>query len=696
MQHPPIARREVSTRELHGDRFDDPYAWMSDRDGAELREYLAAENGWAVEQTAHLAPLAETIYEEFRSRIHETDLSVPVRHDRWWYYSRTIEGEQYPVEGRVLVAEHPERPSLDGEQAPAGEEVLLDQNAEARGHDFYAVGPSEVSPAGDLFVWGVDVVGDERYDLKVRRIATGELVDEAVLRTGGSIGWSLDGRHLFYTRVDEAWRPHQVWRHEIGTSAEEDVLVHDEPDERFFVGVGNSRDDRQVLVAIGSKTTTEVRMLDAADPTGQFRIVAPRRDGVEYEVEPVGDRLLIVHNAHRPNFEVAIAPIDSTSPDDWERLEVTDDDEYVTGVDGFADFVVVSLRRQGQTRLRLVRRLPGGGLGEPHDIEFAEPIHTVALGANPEVGAASIQVVHESLVTPRVVYDYDVTDRTFTVLKRQEVRGGHDPGDYVQERLWATAADGVRIPLSVVRHRDTPVDGTAPGLLHAYGAYGISSDPWFSVLRLSLLQRGWVFAIAHVRGGSEMGRHWYDTGKLEHKRHTFEDFVACADELRASRLIDPERLAAEGGSAGGLLMGVVANEAPDRFAFIHASVPFVDALTSILDPSLPLTVVEWEEWGNPLDDPTAYALLRAYSPYDNVRPQRYPSLLVTTSLNDTRVLVTEPAKWVAALRHATREVADARPILFRTQMAAGHGGQSGRYDTWRQWAWETAVLIDQT
>lgn len=685
-------------REHHGDRFEDPYAWMADRDSPELLEYLAAENAWAREQTSHLEQLAATVYEELRSRINETDLSVPVRHDRWWYYSRTVEGEQYPVEARVLVSEHAERPALDGDRPPRGEEVLLDQNVEARGHEFYAVGDSEVSPAGDLLVWGADTEGDERYDLVVRRISTGEVLDDSVRETGGSVAWSLDGRHVFYTRVDDAWRPHQVWRHEVGSPAQHDVLVHDEPDERFFVGVGSSRDDRHVIIAIGSKTTTEFRLLDAADPLGAPWVVAPRRDGVEYDIEPVGDQLVITHNARRPNFELAVAPLTSTSADDWVTLDVTSEDEYVTGADGFDDFLVVGLRREGLTRVRVVMRDAGAphGLGEWHDLELGDEVHTVHVGSNPEATTRTLQVVHESLTSPRAVFDYDVRARSLTLVKRQEVRGGHDPAEYVQWREWATAPDGTRVPVSLVRHRDTALDGTAPGLLHAYGAYGISSDPWFSVLRLSLLQRGWVFAVAHVRGGSELGRHWYDDGKLEHKRNTFDDFVACADHLRGAGIVHPDRLAAEGGSAGGLLMGVVVNEAPDRFAFVHASVPFVDALTTILDPSMPLTVVEWEEWGNPLDDADAYALMRSYTPYENVGHGPHPSLLVTTSLNDTRVYVTEPAKWVAALRHADRERDGAAPVLFRTEIAAGHGGQSGRYDAWRQWAWETAVLLDRT
>ncbi len=476
------------------------------------------------------------------------------------------------------------------------------------------------------------------------------------------------------------------------------MLVHEETDERFFVGVGSSRDDRLILIAIGSKTTSEFRLLDADDPLGTPRVVAERRQGVEYDIEPFGDQMLVTHNANRVNFELAVAAVTSTSADDWVPLGVTSEDEYVTGAEGFDDFIAVSLRREGGTGVRVVLRDPAApnGLGEAHDIAVGEPIGTLHVGVNPEASTSSLQIVHESLVTPRTVEDYDVRSRAFTLLKQQHVRGDVDLTQYRQRREWATAADGTRIPISVVHRHDVTADGTAPGLLNAYGAYGISSDPWFSVLRLSLLDRGWVFAIAHVRGGSEMGRSWYDDGKLEAKPNTFTDFIACADHLVETGIVAPDRLAAEGGSAGGLLMGAVVNLAPDRFRFVHAQVPFVDALTTVLDPSLPLTVVEWEEWGNPLEDPAAYALMKSYAPYENVRPTRHPSLLVTAGLDDTRVYVTEPAKWVAALRHADLEVDEPAQILFRTEMAAGHGGRSGRYDLWRQWAWETAVLIDQT
>ena len=695
---PPRAPRRPSSRTLHGDTVADDFAWMADRDDPELRAYLEAENAYAAARTSHLAPLVEEVFGEIRTRTKETDLSVPVRHGGWWYYSRTIEGEQYAVDARVRVAEHPGRPVLDGDGAPAGEQVLLDENAEAAGHDFFALGASDVSPDGHLLAYSVDVTGDERFHLKVRDIDSGQSLDDAVTGIGSGVAWSLHGTHVFYPRLDEAWRPHEIWRHEVGRPAEEDVLVLHEPDERFSVGVGTSRDDRWVVIGIGSKTTSEYHLLAAAAPTGSAWVVAPRRDGLEYELEPLGDELLVVHNGRRRNFEVARAVLGPGGAGEWVPLDVTSEDEFVTGVEAFEEFAVVSLRSGGQTALRVVPRDPLSekGFGPAHDINFDEPVRSVSTGDNPEPATRTLQVSFSSLVTPPTVYDYDLTTRELILVKRKEVLGGYAPQDYIQHLEWAPAADGTLVPVSVVHRASTALDGTAPGLLYGYGAYGLSTDPWFSVARLSLLDRGFVFAIAHVRGGSEMGRQWYDDGRMELKEHTFTDFIACAEHLVQQEVVAADRLAAEGGSAGGLLIGAVANLAPDRFRVLHAQVPFVDALTTMLDPELPLTVGEWEEWGNPLDDPTAYTRMKGYAPYDNVAARDYPALLVTTSVHDTRVYVTEPAKWVARLRELANIDPDTAPILFRTELTAGHGGQSGRYDAWRQIAWEWAVLLDLT
>ncbi|GAB3084700.1 MULTISPECIES: S9 family peptidase [unclassified Phycicoccus] len=693
----PRPEQRPTTREHHGDVVIDPYEWLRDKSDPAVVAHLEDENAYAEAMTAGLQPLRDEIFEEIRSRTQETDLSVPVASGPWWYYSRSYEGSQYSLECRAPRADGAPRPEPEVGATVEGEQVLLDGNLEAMGHEFFSLGALSISPDHRWLAYAVDTEGDERFALRVKDLSTGEIVDTAVQEVGYGCVFSYDGRYLFYTRVDETWRPHQAWRHEVGTPAEDDVLVHEEPDERFWMGLGSSRDDRWIMVGLGSKTTSEVRLLDATDPLGEFRVVAPRREGVEYDVEPAADRLLIVHNADSIDSDLAWAPLDATSADQWQPLLRSAAGERFQGVEAFDDVAVLALRKEGLTAVRVLERDAGSptGYGASHDLDFDEPVYSVGLGDNPESATTSLQVVFESLVTPRTVLDYDLRTRDYTLLKRQPVLGGYDPSQYEQRREWATAPDGTRVPISLVYPAGSEPDGTRPGLLTAYGSYEISSDPYFSVARLSLLERGFVYAIAHVRGGGELGRAWYDEGKLTQKRSTFTDFVACADHLVETGWVHPERLAAEGGSAGGLLIGAAVNLAPERFRVVHAAVPFVDALTTILDPSLPLTVVEWEEWGNPLADPEVYAYMKSYSPYENVHRAPYPAVLATTSLNDTRVYFTEPAKWVARLRENTTNGPDERPVLLRTEMVAGHGGKSGRYDSWRQVAWEWAFLVDQ-
>ncbi|MEO5981256.1 MAG: S9 family peptidase [Pedococcus sp.] len=694
---PPRPEQRASTREHHGDVVSDPYEWLRDKADPAVVAHLEAENAYAESMTAGLQPLRDEIFEEIRSRTQETDLSVPVASGPWWYYSRSYEGSQYSVECRAPRVDGAARPDPEVGASVEGEQVLLDGNLESKGHDFFALGALSISPDHRRLAYAIDTEGDERFALRVKDLGSGEVIDTSVQEVGYGCVFSYDGRYLFYTRVDETWRPHQTWRHEVGTPDTADVLVHEESDERFWMGLGSSRDDRWIMIGLGSKTTSEVRLLDATDPLGELRVVAPRREGVEYDVEPASDRLLIVHNADSIDSDLAWAPLDATSADQWRPLLRAAEGERFQGVEAFDDVAVLGLRKDGLTAVRVLERdlTAPSGYGATHDLDFDEPVYSVGLGENPESATTSLQVVFESLVTPRTVLDYDLRTRRYTLLKRQAVLGGYDPAQYEQRREWATAQDGTQVPISLVYPAGSEPDGTRPGLLTAYGSYEISSDPYFSVARLSLLQRGFVFAIAHVRGGGELGRAWYDEGKLTHKRATFTDFVACADHLVETGWVHPDRLAAEGGSAGGLLIGAAVNLAPERFRVVHAAVPFVDALTTILDPSLPLTVVEWEEWGNPLADPEVYAYMKSYSPYENVRHAPYPAVLATTSLNDTRVFFTEPAKWVARLRESTTSGPVQRPVLLRTEMVAGHGGKSGRYDSWRQVAWEWAFLVDQ-
>jgi oligopeptidase B len=496
--------------------------------------------------------------------------------------------------------------------------------------------------------------------------------------------WSADGEYLFYVTVDEAWRPFRVWRHRVGMPAADDVIVFEEQDERFWVGVHVTRSERYVSIRTASVLTSEVLLLDAAVPTGEFAVVAPRRQGVEYDVDHAGDRLLILHNDQAPDFELATAPV--SAPGDWTPLIAHVPGTRLMAVHPFADAIVVHFRRDGLTGLRMLR--DDGG----YEVEFPEPVYTVGPGPNPEFAATRFRLGYTSLVTPESVYDCDMATGELTLLKRQPVLGepAYDPRDYEQLREWATADDGTRVPISLVCRKGTPRDGSAPCLLYGYGSYEISRDPNFAIPRLSLLDRGFVYAIAHVRGGGEMGRSWYTNGKLLHKKNTFTDFVACAKHLVASNWTSPDRLIARGGSAGGLLMGAVVNIAPEAFAGIVAHVPFVDALNTILDPSLPLTVTEWEEWGDPLHDPEVYAYMKSYTPYENVTGQAYPPIFALTGLNDTRVTYHEPAKWMARLRATGR----GGPFLLKTEMEAGHGGRSGRYDAWLEEALVLAWVIE--
>lgn len=694
---PPRAATREHVREHHGDRVVDPYEWLRDGEDPAVRAYLEAENAYADARTEHLKPLRDSIFGEIKSRVLETDLSVPVRSGRWWYYSRTVEGQQYAIHARVPVTNPEERPVIAAGEIPEGEQVIVDGNLEAGDSEFFAIGALTVSPDHTRLALATDTTGDERFDLVVRDLTTGDTLDDTITGIGYGVEFSHDGGTLFYTRVDDAWRPHQLWRHAVGADAGTDVLVHDEADERFWMGIGSSRDDRWIMLALGSKTTSEVRILDATTPAGDFRVVAPRRDGVEYDVEPAADRLLIVHNTDNPDSDLAWAPIDSTSHEEWQPLLTSAEGDRFLGIDAFDDVAVLSLRRNGLPSLSVLHADAGSesGYAAPVPIPFEEPIYAVGLGDNPEPGQTRLHVVYESFVTPHTVLELDVVTGERTVLKQQPVLGGVDLSDYVQRREWATAADGSRIPISVVHRADLEPDGANPGLLTAYGAYEHSSDPYFSVARLSLLDRGVVHVTAHVRGGGEMGRHWYDRGKLLAKSNTFSDTVACADRIVELGWVAPDRLGLEGGSAGGLLVGAVVNLAPDRFRVAHGAVPFVDALTTILRPDLPLTVGEWEEWGNPLEDPEVYAVMKGYTPYENVAAQDYPAILATTSLNDTRVFFTEAAKWVARLRATVTNDDATRPVLLRTEMAAGHGGRSGRYAAWEQVAWEWAFVLDQ-
>ena len=689
----PAAPRRPITRTHHGDEFVDDYEWLRDKEDPETLAYLEAENAHTDAATAHLEPLRQQIFDEIKSRTLETDLSVPTRHGAWWYYARTVEGQQYAIRCRSAVTDPDDwtPPAPDADSGIAGEEVLLDSNVEADGHEFFSLGAFSISDDENFLAWSVDTQGDERYTIRVKDLRTGEVLADEIAGASGGATWSADGSHLFYTTVDDAWRPHRVWRHALGTSGD-DVLVHEEPDERYFIGVGRTHSEKYLVIGMSSKVTSEYRVLPADEPEGEFQVVLPRRDGIEYSLEHAviagEDRFVILHNEDALNFELVTVPVDD--PTNRTVVIAGSDTTRLEDVDVFARHIVLSYRRDALARIGTMAIGPDG-LGTLEEIDFGEELFTSGVGANAEWDPPLIRVGVGSFVTPSSVYDFDPTTRELILRKQAPVLGGYDPADYEQHRSWAVADDGTRVPVSIVCRTDTPRDGTAPALIYGYGSYEASMDPGFSVMRLSLLDRGFVFALAHVRGGGELGRHWYDDGKQLQKRNTFTDFVAAARHLVDEGWTSPDRLVAEGGSAGGLLMGAVANLAPDAFAGIVAAVPFVDALTTILDPSLPLTVIEWDEWGNPLEDPDVYAYMKSYSPYENVGAHDYPAILAVTSLHDTRVMYVEPAKWVARLRATS--TGDA-PILLKTEMHAGHGGVSGRYASWKERAWELAWIID--
>jgi oligopeptidase B len=714
---PPVAERRPVELVAHGDLRVDDWYWLRDRDDPAVIAHLEAENAYTEAATAATAGLRDELFAEMVARIEETDLSVPARKGPWLYYHRTVEGASYGIHCRApadagTVAPPRDAPTVDAGEPLPGEQVLLDENELAGEHGYFALGNLSVSPDHRWLAYSTDTSGGERYTMRFRDLLTGTEAPEQLEDTSYGMAWANDNATVFVVRVDEAMRPHQLWRHRVGTDPAGDVLVYEEPDERFYLGVGRTKDDRYVLVGLDSKLTSEYRVLPADRPDGEFTVVEPRRQGVEYSVDhDRGDpaagrpaRFLIVTNDGAEDFRLMAAPEDDPGRASWTEVLPGRPGVRLDAVDPFADHLVVYERRDGETRVRVLDAATGGSTA----LDQPEHPSTVWGGANPEYDSTVLRYEYTSMVTPRSVFDLDLRSGEQVLRKRQPVLGDFDPGRYRTGRRWATADDGTRVPVSLVYRADlvptsdgpdgpVPAGDGSPCLLYGYGSYETSMDPTFSSLRLSLLDRGFVFAIAHVRGGGELGRHWYEDGKLLAKANTFTDFVACARTLVAEGWTAPDRLVARGGSAGGLLMGAVANLAPELFRAIVAEVPFVDCLTTILDDSLPLTVLEWEEWGNPVEDPEVYRTMKSYSPYDNVRsndangaPVRYPDILATAGLTDPRVGFWEPAKWVARLRAANPD----NRVLLKTEMGAGHGGPSGRYDAWRDEAFVYAFILD--
>ncbi len=671
---PPEAPRRPHTLEQHGDTRLDEFYWLRDRDDPAVLDYLEAENRYTAAGMRHTESFQDRLYEEMLGRIQETDLTVPERIDEWFYYSRTEAGRQYPI----LCRRHG---SLD-----APEDVVLDQNTLAAGHDYFRVGALALSPDHRLLAYSTDTSGAESYRLFVKDLGTGTLLAERIPDTSYGVEWANDSRTLFYTTLDTARRPYRLHRHRLGTDHATDALVYEETDGSVLLALSKTRSRAYILVDLSSHSSSEVRVLPADEPDAPLTLIAPREPDVEYGVDHHGDRFFIVTNDAAPNFRLVEAPVASPGKAAWRTVIANDPRVKLDGVDAFRNHLVVYEREDALRHARVLDLRTGAG----HRIGFPEAVYTFRETANPEFETATLRFVYTSLVTPNSVIDYNLDTQAWELRKRHEVRGGYDPSLYHTERAFAVAADGTRIPLSLVYRTPLQHDGARPLLLQAYGSYGSSFDPAFSSNAISLLDRGFVVAIAHVRGGEEMGRAWYEQGKLLQKRNTFTDFIAAAELLLREGYTSRDRLVINGGSAGGLLMGAVANMRPELFAAVIAEVPFVDVVTTMLDASIPLTVIEYEEWGNPAV-PDYYEYMKSYSPYDNVRAQPYPHMLVTAGLNDPRVAYWEPAKWVARLR---RLRTDRHRLLLKTNMGAGHSGASGRYDYLREVAFKYAFILD--
>ena len=669
---PPVAERRPISHTAHGETRVDDYAWLRDKADPAVAAYLRAENAYTDAVMRPTEDLQQRLYDEMLARIKETDDTPPYREGDYFWYARTEQGKQYPILCRKAG-------SLE-----APEEVTLDVNALAEGEAFMALGAYSASNDGRYLAYSTDNTGFRQYTLRVKDLATGEVLPEAIERTG-SVAWAADGQSLFYTVEDDAKRQYRVYRHEL--RGRDDVLVYEEPDERFNVHVGRSRSRAWIILSISSHTTTEARVLPAHDPGGAWTVIAPREHEHEYEIDHQGDWFYILTNDRGRNFRLARAPVATPGREHWEEVLPHDDNVMLESLLAFESHIAIFKRSAGLEQIAVL----DSNAGAWHDVAFDEPVYSIAPQANREYRTATLRFEYESLVTPESVYEYGMTSRQRTLLKRTEVLGGYDPGLYVSERFFIAARDGEQVPVSLARRRDTPADGTAPMHLIAYGSYGYPYPITFSSNRVSLLDRGFVCAIAHIRGGGEMGKRWHDAGRMAQKMNTFTDFIDAADALVARGYAARDRLVIEGGSAGGLLMGAVVNLRPDLARGVVSHVPFVDVLNTMFDATLPLTVAEYEEWGNP-NLSAEYAVMRAYCPYTNLAAGAYPAMLIKTSFNDSQVMYWEPAKYVAKLRTLKT---DDRPLLFKVNLDAGHGGASGRYDHLREIAFDYAFVLAQ-
>jgi oligopeptidase B len=683
---PPVARREPVEHVVHGDRRVDNYAWLRQKESPEVIGYLEGENAYTDAILKPTEAFQEKLYQEMLGRIQQTDLSVPYKLRGYFYFTRTEEGKQYGFRCRRRDAEG------------AAEELLLDLNALAEGHSFLGLDAFDVSEDNHLLAYSTDTTGFRQYALQIKDLRTGATFPERFERVT-SVAWASDNRSVFYTVEDETTkRSHRLYRHVLGAT-EADPLLYEETDERFRIEVDRTRSGDFLLLTIASHTTSEVRFLRADQPTGEFQLIAPREDNHEYYADHhpglapnATDGLFYIRtNSGGRTFRLVTVPVSDPGRELWREVIPNRPEVMIAALEAFHTHLALFEREGGLPYLRIVDLTADAPslLATSRRIEFAEPAYNASIGENPEFGTTLLRFNYESFVTPRSIFDYDVRSRERILRKQQPVLGGYESSQYVSERLHATASDGTRVPISIVHRRDAPPDGSAPLLLYGYGSYGISVPVNFSSNRLSLLDRGVIYADAHIRGGGELGKPWHDAGRMQHKRNTFTDFIAAAEHLIAERRTSPEKLVIEGGSAGGLLMGAVTNMRPELFRIVINHVPFVDVLNTMLDAALPLTVGEYEEWGNPqiAED---YFYMKSYCPYTNLDRKAYPAILMKTGLNDSQVMYWEPAKYVAKLRTLKT---DTNPLLLKINMGAGHGGASGRYDYLREIALDYAFFL---
>ncbi len=670
---PPMPAKQPHVREIHGYKLVDNYFWLRDKKNPEVLKHLEAENAYTEHMMAPLKPLQETLYQEMVGRIKQTDLSVPTPNNGYLYYSRTQEGKQYPYICR-------KKGSMD-----APEELMLDLNQLAEGHTFMALGANVVSDDTHLLAYSTDSTGYRQYTLHVKDLRSGQTLAENIERVD-SVTWAADNKTLFYVTEDPvSKRSDKLWRHAVGSDKSD--LVYEEKDEKFDLGVGRSHDKQMIFLRSFAKTSSENRYLPADNPTGSFRVILPRVPDHEYRVEHYQGQFYILTNKDAKNFRVVTAPISDPAEKNWKNFVAHDPKVKIDNLTFFANHLVVAEKEGGLEYLRVIDMRTQ----QAHRVTTDEPDYAINLAGNPEFNTTTVRFNYQSMVTPSSVYDYNMETRQRALLKRQEVLGGYDPKKYEAARIWAVARDGARVPVSLVYKQGLKLDGKAPMLLYAYGSYGSSMAPTFSSDRLSLLDRGVVYALAHIRGGGELGEDWREQGRMMKKLNTFYDFIDCAAYLVQQHYTSPDRLVIQGGSAGGLLMGAVTNMRPDLFKAVVAQVPFVDVINTMLDPSLPLTTNEYLEWGNPNEKP-AFDYMIKYSPYDNVKPQNYPAMLALVSLNDSQVPYWEGAKFVAKLRD---NKTDKNPLLLKVNLGAGHGGSSGRYDAKRELAFTYSFMLWQ-